>query len=194
MQVTLDPFNWNRRKLTKARTALDYFRWWKDEDGSARVPGLDGLDCRKLGWRSDSAIQYFTAAEALDAISPYLDPPARRLLDRGFRRVIAENPTDEFGTGDASEGHYWISASPRTTRSILRHAEATDVAHLVNLDRSLAVRESSPVSPASDAKLRRLLEENRRILEESLQTMIRQHLAVLRAAVSHEFGLLGHCG
>lgn len=179
MQITLDPFNWNRRKLTRFRTCLEYFLWWKDQDGSAEVPGLEGLDCGEIGWRSDSAIEYFTAAESLSALLPHLNGSTRRLLDRGLCRIIAETPIDELGTGDASDGCYWLSASPRTTASILRHSEAIAVSQLLDLHRSL----QSQGSPLETSRT-----------ERGLQRMIDQHLAILRAAVSHEFGLLGHCG
>lgn len=187
MQVTLDPFNWNRRKLTSARTCLEYFIWWKDEDGSITIPGLEGLDCHKLGWRSDSAIEYFEAAESLRALLPQVNGSTRRQLERGLCRVIAETPVDEFGTGDASEGCYWISASSRTTASILRHAEATDVARLLDLHRSLR-------SEGSNRSKHPFIKSFGGKTGFGLESVIHQHLTVLRAAVSHEFGLLGHCG
>lgn len=193
MQVTLDPFNWNRRRLTRFRTAQEYFLWWKDEDGSETIPGIAGLDCSDFGWRSDSAIQYFAAAESLSALRPHLSSSARRHLDRGLARVIAENPVDEFGTGDVSEGCYWLSASPRTTASILRHAEATDVEQLLDLHGRLQAK-IPPDPPPAEPVHRRAQKDQQKVIDKSLETMIAQHLAVLRAAVSHGFGLLGHCG
>jgi hypothetical protein len=190
MQITLDPFNWNRRKLTRARTALDYFLWWKDEDGSTQVSGIAGLDCHELGWHSDSAIEYFEAARSLNALLPHLNGSTRRLLDRGLCRIITETPIDEFGTGDVSDGCYWLSASPRTTASILRHSEATDVSQLHDLHRSLQTQEL----PSGDNAGRPSLVPYRKKMGDGLERMISQHLAILRAAVSREFGLLGHCG
>jgi hypothetical protein len=156
MQVTLDP----------ASPALL-------ADAGAEDEGTPS--CYDLGWNSDSAIQYFEAAECLDHLRPHLDAATLEHLDQGLGRLLAENgQVDEFGHAEASEGHSWISASPETTRAILGHIEAVDLEHLI------AILRRHPAA-SDDA-------------ETSLRVMFTQHREVVRAAAARGLGLVGHCG
>jgi hypothetical protein len=180
MEVTLDAFNWHRCRSI-GKSPRDYFMLWKDDGDNAAV-GPVGIDGWSLGWRHASHGVHIAAAETLHKALPQLLRVQRRHLESGFLRLISETPIDEYGTASASDGYYWLSASPSTAASLLYEAERTDRVSLLRLaeahnphrDKAMGAR-STPWSS-------------------TLAAILEQHLAVLRAAASHEFGLLGHCG
>ena len=138
-------------------------------------PESSNPSCYDLGWNSDSAIQYFEAAECLLHLRPHLDAATLEHLDQGIGRLLAENgQLDEYGTADTTEGHGWISVSPETTRALLAHIEAVDLERLIEILR----RHPGPVDDA----------------EAGLRTMFTQHRAMVREAAARGLGLLGHCG
>lgn len=111
MQVHLEPVDWS--KLTRFPSAEAFIEWVFENDGDATPNGYEPPETL---WMSDSALQYFEVAEALDHVQQFVDPGTAENLRRGIRRVLCENGhVDDFGTGPASDNHTWISASPETT-------------------------------------------------------------------------------
>lgn len=174
MQVTLDPVDWT--KLTRFPSAQEYFDWAYESDGDA-LP--EGYDLDDSGWTSDSAMQYFDVAEALEHVQGVVDAPAAENLARGILRVLCVNGhVDDFGTGPATDNHHWISASPETTREIWEHARLTDW------------REVSDVLRRNPPKFG----DVHNAIDTVFMPVVEQHLRVLELAASRGWGLMGHCG
>ncbi len=174
MQVYLNPADWSR--LTRFGAAAEYFEAVDDPEEDA-VPEefLDDEDV----WVSDSAMQYFQVAEALAHVLPLVDGEVAEHLNLGIRRVLCqEGHVDELGASALTEGCYWVTASPETTREILRHAEATD------WDAVYAALRNNPPPDSW------VMED----MEAELIPFVEQHVTRLREAVAGGFGLLGTCG
>ena len=174
MQITLDPIDWKR--LTSFGSAEAFLEWYFDiEDEGELTP----VSCYSFEW-SDSAILYFQVASALEHLAAGGDEALAEQIRRGIGRLITENGhVDELGMSAASEGHYWISASPETTVELQRHIAALDRARLV----ALLKEKPAPYT-----------EELMSDLDGLFVPLIEQHAKVVDAAVSGGYGLLGHCG
>ena len=175
MQVTLDPINWN--ELTKYPSAEDYFEWLyelEDEDDYITI------SCYDHGWYSDSAIQYFKIAEALEYVLQFLAPETKENLQEGLLKLISyEHRVDEFMTDQASDHCYWISASPKTTKVILKNIKNTEF----NIIKQALI--DSP-TPEFDSLLNNF--------DTSTIPFIKQHIDIMEVAASKNFGIMGHCG
>jgi hypothetical protein len=168
----LNPIDW--AKLQAFGSAGDFFAD-RDLDPVEELTPEDCI-CHDNGWESDSATQYFQVAEALENLLVDVAPEVAVTLKNGIMRLVCESGhVDEFQTGAASEGHYWLSASPETARELLRLVEAVDWQQLVSLHSAKADADSE--LDAAD-----------------FMECISQHLAILRIAAHRKLGLLGHCG
>lgn len=174
MQVTLHPVDWG--KLTRFPSGAAFIEWMFDTDDDA-LP--DDYDPGAGDWASDSATHYFDVAEALTHIGDSVDAVTSQALSRGLGRILCENGhVDDFGTGPASDGTYWISASPDTTRDIWAHARATDWG---------AVTEALRANPPKFGNLRNEIDT-------VFVPVVEQHLRMVEWAAARGYGLMGHCG
>ena len=128
MQVTLDIVDWNELlKFGSPRAFLDYLR--NEENEPRWLLGADAL-----GWESDSFLQYNEVAWAIEGILNRLAPSERQQVEVGLLPLISQGKqVDEFGMSPASAGHWFISASPATTRTIGQNLSLLDLPHLAAL-------------------------------------------------------------
>ncbi len=175
MQVTLDAIDWT--KLTSFPSSGDFFEWLDELED---VDGFAEISCYDQGWDSDSAIQYFEVAGVLEHLAENCDEGTALHLREGIQKLISEEGhVDEFGVSEESEGLYWISASPEEVKGIKSHIDALDLRACADL------LLKNPPPDADD-----ILAD----LDGMFISYIKQHSRMVDAAVSHGYGLLGHCG
>ncbi len=174
MQVTLDIVDWNELvKFGTPKAFLDYF--YEEEDDPDWL-----VTCYDLGWDSDSFLQYGEVAWAIEGVLHHLTPTERRQAEAGLLPLISQGKqVDELKMAPASEGCWWISASPATTRSIHENLRGLDLQRLGQL-----VQEVRPPDAGE------LVDH----VDTDFIPFIEQHRRVVAAAVKRGYGLLGHCG
>jgi hypothetical protein len=172
MQVTLDLINWS--ELIQHPSAEDYIDWvFNLEDEGKSI----ALSCYKYGWESDSAIQYFELAEAFEYALQFLDSDTKEIIQKGLLKLISyEHRVDEFMMAPASDDCYWISASPKTTKEILKFFKNTDFNK---------IKQALIENPNSEFES--LLND----FDSSVIPFVKQHIKILEAAASKEFGIMG---
>jgi hypothetical protein len=163
MQVSLDPIDWG--DTAPFTDAEDFYRFLEEPGASPAAAASARV------WRSDSANQYFEAAEILGKLCRAVDPATRRHLEQGICRLVAENgQVDELGTADLTEGCYWISARQETARELLAHVEAVDFAALLALrDRLVPARQPAAESAADDPRYAAILAGHHRVMASALE-------------------------
>lgn len=177
MQVSLDPVEWS--KLTRFSSASELFDHLYSDEGAEESLTPEKCSCYDNGWESDSASQYFEVANALEHAQKFISQTVVTHLTQGIRRVLCENGhVDEFGASIATEGHYWLSASPETTREIWKHAKQTDWDAVIDALRKYPLSSGNPNNG----------------IESEFMPFIRQRLIILELAASRGYGLLGHIG
>lgn len=174
MQVTLDIVDWNELvKFGTPKAFLDYFH--EEDDDSDWL-----VSCYDLGWDSDSFLQYNEVAAAIEGILDRVPPGDRRQVEVGLLPLISQGKqVDEFKMGPASEGCWWISASPETTRSIHENLSRLDLQRLGQLVQEVRPPDAGELPDHVDTDFIPFIEQHRR---------------VVAAAVKRGYGLLGHCG
>ena len=174
MQVSLDTVDWSQ--LTAFSDATAFLDWYFDLEDESE---LGGESCYKNGWESDSAIQYFEVAGMLANLAAIASPPYSEHLTQGLLRLISEaGHVDEFEMSEPSEGCYWISACPATTREIKHHVDAIDIEECFRL---LTEHPTAGVQFGPDQR-------------DMFASVVRQHIKMVDLAVDKDHGLLGHCG
>ena len=175
MQVTLDAIDWNQ--LLNFSTPGDFIEWlYEIEDEE----DFRSMSCYDNGWISDSVMQYFEVAGALKHLAEIGPSETATHLREGIMKLISENGhIDEFHLADASEGCYWISASPASVVTIKSHLDSVDIQACVTHLRNKPPKEASNIM---------------KDLDNLFVAFINQHRHMIDLAVANGYGLLGHCG
>jgi hypothetical protein len=174
MQVTLNLVDWTELlKLGTPKAFLDFF-YEVEDDPRWLAPG------ERFGWDSDSFLQYNEVAWAIEGILDRLTPSERQQVVAGLLPLISQGKQiDEFGMSPASEGYWWISASPGTTRKIHDNLSRLDLQRLGALVQKVRPPDAGELVDHVDTDFIPFIEQHRR---------------VVAAAVTRGWGLLGHCG
>lgn len=174
MQVTLNAIDWEQ--MTSFGSSKNFIDWYIEdpEDGRVRV-----LSCQDYNW-ADSAMLYNEVADVMEHLATICDSNLANSLRGGVMKLIANSPlVDDFHTAEASDGCFWLSASPSSTALIKTEMERLD------LDELVRVLKKNPAEGSEE-----IVED----LDEYFVGYIEMHLEMVNLAVSRGYGLLGHCG
>jgi hypothetical protein len=174
MQVTLDAIDWQR--LTAFKPIDSFFQYlFEIEEYPDWI--LSGAN---YGWISDSYNEYIQAVWILEHLKKYVNSRTLNLIEQGITPLISENSQlDELGTGRVTEGNWWISITPESTKNICEALKQIDFPDLADV-----LREHPPDTE----------EYTMPSVQEDFFDYIKQYLTVLEKTVERGYGLLGYVG
>ncbi len=125
MQVTAICFDWDEvQKRTSAEQIVEEMILTDDIDIYAK-------DLPRGIWMSDSAIQYFEAAEQIEmALGESSDQPDLKQI---AAVISTRDALDELGISPLTEGCYFISISPSRVESLLQSFQRIDLEKISGL-------------------------------------------------------------